>query len=52
MFFISDSYILKDRLNKVTTKLKNLIKSFEMTLNSKHRTETIKTKNQKHDMKI
>ena len=40
--------ILIDRLNKVRTKLKNVIQSFEMTLNSKHRTEKIKTKNQRN----
>ena len=28
------------------TKLKNVFKSFEMTLNSKYRTKRIKTKNQ------
>ena len=39
---------LTDRLNKVRTKLKNGIKSFEMTQNSKHRTEKIKTKNQRN----
>ena len=43
----SNSYILTDRLNKVRTKLKNVIKSFEMSLNSKHKAEKIKTKNQK-----
>ena len=32
-------------------KLKN-VKSFEMTLNCKHRTEVIKTKNQNRNMKI
>ena len=37
---------LTDRLNKVRTKLKNVIKYFEMKLNSKHRTEKLKTKNQ------
>ena len=36
---------LTDRLNKVRTKLK--IKSFNMKLNSKHRTEAKKTKNQR-----
>ena len=35
-------------LNKVRTKLKNVIKFFEMTLNSKHRTEKIKAKYQKN----
>ena len=30
------------------TKLENVIKSFEMTLNSKHRTEKIKSKNQRN----
>ena len=44
MFFITRS--LTDRLNKVRTKLKNAIKSFEMALNSKHRTEKLTTKNQ------
>ena len=29
-------------------KIKDVIKSFEMTLNSKHRTEIIKTKNQRN----
>ena len=36
-FLWHDSYILTDRLNK--TKLKNLIKSSEIKLNSKHGTE-------------
>ena len=36
---------ITDYLNKVKTKLKNVIQSFEMTLNSKHRTENIKIKN-------
>ena len=40
-----------NRLNKVRTKLKNAIKSFEMTSNSKHRTDIIKTKNQNRNMK-
>ena len=39
--------VLRDRRNKVRIKLKNVIKSFEMTLHSKHRTEKIKTKNQR-----
>ena len=30
------------------TKLKNVIKSFDITLNSKHRTEKIKTENQRN----
>ena len=30
------------------SKLKNVIKSFEMTLNSKHRIELINTKNQRN----
>ena len=40
---------LTDRLNKVRTKLK--IKSFDMKLNSKHRTEDkkLKTKEEKHE---
>ena len=44
VFLRRNSYILTDRLNKVRTKLENVIKSFEMTLNSKHRTEKIKIK--------
>ena len=56
MFFITRflySYTLTDRLNKVRTKLKNVIKSLEMTLNSKHRTGKLKTKNQRNrNMKI
>ena len=36
---------ITDYLKKVRTKLKNVIQSFEMTLNSKHRTENIKIKN-------
>ena len=36
-----------DCLNKGKTKLKNGIKCFEMTSNSKHRTEKIKTKIQR-----
>ena len=41
-------HILTDRLNEGRTKLKNVIKSFEMTLNSKHRTQKIKSKNQRY----
>ena len=41
------SFILTDRLNKVRTKVKNVIKSFEMTLKSKHKTEKLKTKSQR-----
>ena len=37
---------LTDRLNKARTKLKNVIKLFEMTLNSKHKSEKLKAKNQ------
>ena len=37
-------FFITDHLNKVRTKLKNVIKTFEMTLNSKHRAEKIKTK--------
>ena len=47
MFFVITRF-LTDRLSKVRTKLKNVIKSFEITLNSKHRTEKIKTKNQRN----
>ena len=39
-------FFVTEHLNKVGRKLKNVIKSFEMTLNSKHRAEKIKTKNQ------
>ena len=46
--FMARSYILTDRLNKVRTKLKSVIKSFEMTLNSKYRIEEIKNKNQRN----
>ena len=48
MLFITRSCILTDCLNKVKTKLKNVIKSFGMTLNSKHRTEKVKNKNQRN----
>ena len=41
-------HILPDRLNEGRTKLKNVIKSFEMTLNSKYRTQKIKSKNQRY----
>ena len=51
-------FIKKYHLYKVRTKLKNTliilldytnaIKSFEMTLNSKHRTEKLKIKNQRY----
>ena len=40
--------MLTDCLNKVRSKLKNVIKSFAMTLNSKHRTEKMKTKYQRN----
>ena len=54
-YCIHDSYILSDRLYKVKAKLKstwfimlldytNVTKSFEMTLNSEHGTEKLKTK--------
>ena len=43
-----NAIFITDRLNKVITKLKNVIKSFEMTLNSKHGTEKIKNKNQRN----
>ena len=35
-------------INKVRIKLKNVIKPFEMTLNSKHSAEKIKNKNQRN----
>ena len=44
-FLHRNSFILTNGLNKVRTKLKNVVKSFEMTLNSKHGTEKIKNKN-------
>ena len=37
--FFNAIFILTYKLNKVTTKLKNVIKSFDMTLNSKYITE-------------
>ena len=37
--FFNAIFILTYKLNKVTTKLKNVIKSFDMTLHSKYRTE-------------
>ena len=40
--------MLTDRLNKVRIKWKNVIKSFGMTLNSKQRTEKIKTKSRRN----
>ena len=43
--------MLTDCLNKVRSKLKNVIKSFAMTLNSEHRTEKIKTKYQRKEHK-
>ena len=39
---------ITDCLNKVRITLKNVIKSFEMTLNSKHRTEKLKSKNKRN----
>ena len=48
MFFTIQFLYLTDRLNKVRTKLKNVIKSFEMTLNSNYRLEKIKTENQRN----
>ena len=48
MFFTIQFSYLTDRLNKVRTKLKNVIKSFEMTLNSNYRSEKIKTENQRN----
>ena len=36
-------------MNRARTKLKNVIKSFDMALNSKHRTEKIKTKKQRNE---
>ena len=58
-FLERDSCSLTDRLNKVRTILKttwlitlpdntNVKKSLEMTLNSKHRTEKLKTKNHRY----
>ena len=47
VFLQRDFYVLTD-LNKARTKLKNVIKSFQVTLNSKHKTEKIKTKNQRN----
>ena len=47
VFLQRDFYVLTDRLNKARTKLKN-VKSFQVTLNSKHKTEKIKTKNQRN----
>ena len=41
-------FFITDHLNKVRTKLNNVIKSFEMTLNSKHRA---KKKQRKRNMK-
>ena len=48
MLCITRSSILTNRLNKVVTKLKNVMKSFQMKLNSKHRAEKTKTKNQRN----
>ena len=48
MFFITRVLYLTNRLNKVRTKLKNVTESFEMTLKLKHRTEKLKTKNQRN----
>ena len=47
-FFFNGILILTDSVNKVITKLKNVIKPFEMTLNSKCRIQKIKNKNQKN----
>ena len=48
MFLSRDSvcivFFITDHLNKVRKKLKNIIKSFEMTMNSKHRAGKTKTK--------
>ena len=43
-FFVMRFLYLTKRSNNVRSKLKNVIKSFEMTLNSKHTTEKIKNK--------
>ena len=43
-FFVMRFLYLTKRLNNVRSKLKNVIKTFEMTLNSKHTTEKIKNK--------
>ena len=48
MLCITRSSILTNRLKKVVTKLKNVMKSFQMKLNSKHRAEKTKTKNQRN----
>ena len=51
MFFITRFLYFNrtfDSLNKVKTKVKNVNNSFEMTLNSKHRTEKIGNKNQRN----
>ena len=48
MLCITRSSILTNCLNKVVTKLKNVMKSFQMKLNSKHRAEKTKTKNQRN----
>ena len=49
MFFVMRFLYLTERLNNVRSKLKNVIRSFEMTLNSKHRTEKIKTQKQRNE---
>ena len=41
-------FFIADYLNKVRTKLKNIIQSFEITMNSKHRPEKLKTKNHRN----
>ena len=46
--FCNGILVLRDCLNKVKTKSINVIKSFEMTLNSKYLTEKIKTKTQRY----
>ena len=48
MLCITQSYILANHLDKVITKLKNVMKSFQMKLNSKHRAEKTKIKNQRN----
>ena len=45
MFFMTQFLYFKRKFEKVRTKLKNVIKSFEMTLDTKHKAE--RTKNYK-----
>ena len=42
-------YISTDCLNRVRAKLKNVIRSFDTVLNSKHRTEKAETKKQRNE---